>query len=416
MDEKKNPVVSGTNIVRHTEEAMQEKRLTISALIDRMNAEAVVGDIIDEHEEERQKAIAQQRDLILKEQEEREAEQRRELEDKLAAEAALVETKQKGSEQQSDTDDEETRISLAAVAAELSRKARTELFKNKFFRKIFKGGASEPEEEMPAAEEPENDRETLLEAAEEPQSPDTRKKKQKEKPERQPKPKMRSKKEAKPEKAKEPRKKAEKAKTNQTKTNQTYRNISFTFSNEEIMDEPPEPAVPAKEVPEPEPSPAPASETRHLPNAADQRRSTLQEEVASLHEPVDYEEVSRFRCALERLSADTYNSVSVYAVCIIDREFRSLSIIKNVELLAELIEESGDSLDFYYAYIITNKGVQHYGSDEAISDVSLAMEAIRTLFVQKRGRVNVEQIQRLPSLQLFQTIYYEDGSRPAMRR
>lgn len=184
------------------------------------------------------------------------------------------------------------------------------------------------------------------------------------------------------------------------------------------MDENSEPADPAKEVQktEPEPSLVSASGTKPLPNASDQKRSALQEEVASLHEPVNEDEVYRFRCALERLSADTYSSVSVYAVCIIDREFRSLSIIKNVELLANLIEESGDSLDFYFAYIITNKGVQHYGSDEAISDVSLAMEAIRTLFVQKRGRVNVEQIQRISSLQLFQTIYYEDGSRPAMRR
>ena len=138
------------------------------------------------------------------------------------------------------------------------------------------------------------------------------------------------------------------------------------------------------------------------------RRTMMQEDISRFHEQVSNDEVYRFRNALERLSSDSYRSVSVYAACIIDKDFKALSIIKNVSLLAELIEESGDDMDFYYAYIITNKGVQHYGNDEALSDVSLAIEAIRTLFVQKKGRVTVEQIQKLPALQIFQTIYYED--------
>lgn len=433
---KNTPVVSGANVTAYTEEAMAEKRLTISSLVERMSAEMVVGDIVDEYEEQRKRTVEEKKEIVRKEQDSVEAAKRQKIEEEKVAGA--INEAEEGKRKSSDSEN-----SLSVVVAGLSHRVKTEFFKKGVVKRLLKAediskeGKSEQEsvgtqeasiipsrkeyksrfrkrtknlekqgqalagEDISLSETELLDSEaeitevagistleyagsrkeiaTMGESAGKGHAADFAFRVQKQKEQKL-------------------------QKKNKHKQRPADRKISITVSEEEIIDEVIEEPL--------------FSQEQEISNKAESleerrqkeilRRSTMQEDISRFHEPVCNDEVYRFRNALERLSSDSYRSVSVYAACIIDREFKSLSIIRNVSLLAELIEESGDDMDFYFAYILTNKGVQHYGNDEALSDVSLAMEEVRALFIQKKGRVTVKQIQQIPALRIFQTIYYED--------
>lgn len=411
-EEQKRPLVSGSNIVIHTEEALQEKRLTISSLIDKLNADVVVGDIVDEFETDRKKSVEEKKELLQKEQDEQEALRRQEIEaQRLAEEAAAAEeVKSKNKKQSSD---EDTKKSLALVVTDLSRKAKSELFKNNALKKLFRA------DDVPELdEEDENEASVEIPEINDEIEKESRKSKKRQKLSQEEQiddeaeieietPKKDKKKTFKKEEKVKQKKEKTPKKSSKKKNQPVPKNITVTYG-EEYFDEPIEEVVET-------PTEQETIEQEETHESTPQRHNGIQEEVRRAHEPTNEDEVYRFCNALERLSDDSYCSVSVYAACIIDKDFKSLSIIKDVSYLAELIADSGYSLDFYFAYIITNRGVQHYGNDEAISEVSLAMETLRTLFIQKKGRVHVEQIQKLPALRIFETIYLEDNNR-AMRR
>lgn len=410
--EQKRPVVSGNNIMLHSEEALQEKRLTISSLIDKLNADVVVGDIVDDYEEDRKKTVEEQKELLQKEQDEQEALRRQELEEQRLAEEAAAQEAKNTKKQTSDND---TKKSLAFVVSDLSRKAKTEFFKNNALKKIFKADdipEVDDDEEEPSVEIPEIDdklekkskkEKKRQQQAEAPEDDDL----EIEIPEESKKKMPRKEAKVKQKKEKPPKK------SSKHENKPSSRKVTVSYGEEyfdETIEEPKTSMEEFDQSADTEPE-----QTQEVRENIPQRHNGIQEEVRRSHEPTNEDEVYRFCNALERLSDDSYCSVSVYAACIIDKDFKSLSIIKDVSYLAELIADSGYSLDFYFAYIITNRGVQHYGNDEAISEVSIAMESLRTLFIQKKGRVHVEQVQKLPALRIFETIYLEDNNR-AMRQ
>jgi len=430
--ENKKTTVSGSHIMTYSEEDLQQKRTSISAIIERLNAEQIRGDVVDEFEEERQRTIGEQKAELQARNDDEEAAYRQKLEEERKAreeeEARIAAEEQK---KKADSKKEGT-SSLSSTVADLSKTIKQELYKNGLVQKFFHPDdilevEDDEEEEENSSEEaiddatessfkkkaykkkgfkfgkkpqPEEDEDDFLgdlDEEDEPEVEEVKESKLKKALKSSIKPKKKEK-EEKPKQVKEKKQKPKK-----TKDVSGGRKITIEYMDEPKIDEV---YTEAKEVTEVEKTPMQVhQEQAHRGN---ERQYMLQEDISRFHEPVSMDEVYRFRSALERFSSDSYKSVSVYAACIIDREFRSISIIKNVNLLASLIEQSGDDLDFYFAYIITNKGVQHYGSDEALSDVSLAMEALRQLFITKKGRATIDQIQKLPSLKIFQTIYYED--------
>lgn len=389
-------VVSGNDIMSYSPEAIQEKRMTIATLIEKINANNVIGEIVDDYEKERSESIAKQKEQIQKEQLEKEAQIRQELE-----EQRLLEEEQTKQE-------EAEKTNFSDLIADIAKKTKKELFHSKLIKKITK--QDDIPEECPEKEEVETSiDENVGKTKKELFLSKKKKKIQKEE----------STNEAESEET--PKEKIQKQRhlffTKKTKSKEQQKPIKEQPSSskkvaisygEEVIDEiieEPEETVVEKKKKTPE----------EIKTEADKKREAIRNDVIRAHESTSIDEVYRFRCALERLSEDSYNLTYVYAACIIDKDFESISIIRNVMMLAELIGDSGDSLDFYFAYIITNKGVQHYGCDEALSDVTLAIEDIRSLFLQKKGKVTPDQLQALNSLRIFKTIYYEDSG-PRMRR
>ena len=362
----------------YSPEAMQKKRLSIAALIEKINANNVIGEIIDDYEKERSQTVARQKEQVQKEQLEKEAQIRQELE-----EQRLLE------EEQARQEAAERENNLSALVSTLAKKTKPERFHLNFPKTFSRRDEileeeQEPQEEQEAQEVPKESWTQNITLFVD---------------------KMKSR-QSKEKKVKKPTSTLEKKKERPSQTSDSKK-ISISYADD-IIDE-------IYEEPEIEATSQSKKTPEEIRTEVDRKREAIRSDIIRAHESTSIDEVYRFRCALERLSEDSYNLTYVYAACIIDKDFESVSVIRTVTMLAELIEESGDSLDFYFAYIVTNKGVQHYGCDEALSDVTLAMEDIRNLFMQKKGKVTPEQLQSLNSLRIFKTIYYEDAA-PRMRR
>ncbi len=146
----------------------------------------------------------------------------------------------------------------------------------------------------------------------------------------------------------------------------------------------------------------------NTPDAITKKQQNIQASVSQYHKTTEESEVQRYISKLDDLCSSRNKRVTVYATCIIDSNFKSLSIIKNqITEFIELALDMDTNIDFSYAFIITDKGVQQFGNDDVMSDITLAMEDLRMLFINHRGNPSPDKIKRIKSLNIFETLYIE---------
>ena len=135
--ENKKTTVSGSHIMTYSEEDLQQKRTSISAIIERLNAEQIRGDVVDEFEEERQRTIGEQKAELQARNDDEEAAYRQKLEEERKAqeeeEARIAAEEQK---KKADSKKEGT-SSLSSTVADLSKTIKQELYKNGLVQKFL---------------------------------------------------------------------------------------------------------------------------------------------------------------------------------------------------------------------------------------------------------------------------------------
>ena len=77
------PTVSGNNIVNHSEEALRQSQQTMRELMEKINANIVVGEVVTDFEDDRQKEIDKQKEAVRRRQEEEDAQTRQQIEEDL---------------------------------------------------------------------------------------------------------------------------------------------------------------------------------------------------------------------------------------------------------------------------------------------------------------------------------------------